>query len=89
MAGGTPAAPVQTKEIRIIKLIPNGTTVEPRYNEGLKDKQNVLAFKRFRYFKVLCHKLYFTTNNQLCKSEVYMKHHPNSSLKNLLSALAT
>ena len=58
MAGGTPAAPVQTKEIRIIKLIPNGTTVEPRYNEGLKDKQNVLAFKRFRYFKVLCHIFY-------------------------------
>ena len=58
MAGGTPAAPVQTKEIRIIKLIPNGTTVEPRYNEGLKDKQNVLAFKRFHYFNVLCHIFY-------------------------------
>ena len=33
--------------------------------------------------------IYFTTNNQCCKSEVYMKHHPNSSLKNLLSALAS
>ena len=58
MAGATPAAPVQTKEIRIIKFIPNGTTVEPWYNEGLKDKQNVLAFKRFRYSKVLFHIFY-------------------------------
>ena len=31
------------------------STVEPRYNEGLRDWQNMFAVKRFRYIKVLFH----------------------------------
>ena len=34
-------------------------TVEPRYNTGPKDWQNVFAVARFRYIKVLLHIFYY------------------------------
>ena len=35
------------------------STVEPRYNEVLRDWQNLFAITRFRYIKVLLHIMYF------------------------------
>ena len=41
-------------------------TVEPRYNEGPRDWQNVFAITRFRYIKVLFHIFYYYWGKENC-----------------------
>ncbi len=42
-------------------------TVEPRYNEGPRDWQNVFAITRFRYIEVLSHTFYYYWDEE-CRS---------------------
>ena len=51
-------------------------TVEPRYNEGPKDCQNLFALARFRYIEVLFHIFYYywgKENRSLYRGRRYIK----------------
>ena len=41
------------------ELVNIGHIMEPRYNEGPRDWQNLFAIKRFRYIKVLFHIMFY------------------------------
>ena len=41
-------------------------TVEPQYNEGWRDQQNLFTLTRFRYIKVLFHKFYYYWGKENC-----------------------
>ena len=40
-------------------------TVEPRYNEGPRDWQNLLTITRFRYIEVLFHIVYYYWDKEI------------------------
>ena len=41
-------------------------TVEPQYNEGWRDQQNLFTLTRFPYIKVLFHKFYYYWGKENC-----------------------
>ena len=54
----------------------NICTVEPRYNEGLRDWQNVFALMSFRFIEFLFHLFYFywgIENRSLYRGRFYIE----------------
>ena len=64
------------RHIFSLNFWPSISTVEPRYNEGPRDWQNMFAIPRFRYIEVLFHIFYYywgKENRSLFRGLRYME----------------
>ena len=72
----------------MFKIASTHYTVQPRYNEGPRDWQNVFPITRFRYIEVLFHTFYYCWSNSfvlprisLCERFVISRFHCTQSSK--------
>ena len=84
---------VQQSEKKIIAQL-NPVTVELRYKEGARDRQNLLAVTRFCHIKVLFHINYFTitliyTKDFVIQMLVISRFHCNMGTQGTVESLCT